>query len=175
MLAVVGTRDPTSAGEAAARAITRSAVQAGFAIVSGLAPGIDEIAHATALDAGGRTAAVVASGLDRIARPDHAAELVARILEGGGALLSEQPPGTEASPETRVARNRIQTALADAVVVVEAGLEDGSMHTARFAVEQGKPLYCPVPENPEDGSAGVRALLATVARPLGAGAVPPPA
>jgi DNA processing protein len=88
------------------------------------------------------------------------------IIAQDGALISEQPPGTKPSRRTLVARNRLQIGLADALLVAESGLEGGSMHTVRFAAEQGKVIYCPAPANVREQSAGSPALLERPAREL---------
>jgi DNA processing protein len=164
-LAVVGTRSPSCAGEETTRSLTFAAVEAGFAIISGLALGIDAIAHVSALEGGGRTTGVLGSGLDSITPKQHGM-LADRILRSDGALLSEQPFGTAPSARTLVARNRLQAGLAQAVLVGEAGTKSGTMHTVRFAAEQGKPIYCAVPHSLGDASAGVIALLETPAQAL---------
>jgi DNA processing protein len=167
-LAVVGTRDPTPEGARATAALTTAAAQAGFSIVSGLAFGIDKVAHEAALrEQGSRTVAVLGSGLDLITPNQHSA-LAETILASGGALVSEQPLGTEPSARTLVARNRLQAGLAQAVLVGQTGLEGGTMHTVRFAAAQGKPVYCPVLSSDPvaEQSAGLEALLVTPAREL---------
>lgn len=111
-LAVVGTREPTSFGRTATRSLTLAAAQRGIVIVSGLALGIDALAHEAALERGTRTLAALGSGVDRVT-PRKNARLAERIVGGGGALLSEQPPGTPPSARTLVARNRLQAALGD--------------------------------------------------------------
>jgi DNA processing protein len=157
-IAVVGTRKPTSFGVTATRSLTTEAARAGFSVISGLALGVDGIAHEAALDSGGRTTAVLGSGVDTVTPRQHQ-RLADRILEAGGALLSEQPLGTEPSPHSLVARNRLQAGLAGALLVGQTGVKGGTMHTVRFAAEQGKPVFCPVPHKPTDESAGLVALL----------------
>ena len=164
-LAVVGTRSPTSFGDKMTTKLTTAASEAGHTVISGLAVGIDAIAHHAALAAGGPTTAVLGSGLDSIAPRQHR-ELGDQILQQGGALVSEQPFATRASGRTLVARNRLQTGLADAVLVGQTGIEGGTLHTVRFAAEQGKPVYCPVPDDAAPESAGLVALLDTPAHQL---------
>lgn len=165
MLAVVGTRSPTTFGISATESLVAAAVEGGFGIVSGLALGIDGVAHEAALAAQGRTVAVVGSGLDEVAPRKHA-DLAARIVDRDGSLLSEQPFCTVPSAQTLVARNRLQAGLADALLVAQTGLVGGTMHTVRFAAEQGKRIYCPVPHTTSEASAGLDALLKTPANQL---------
>lgn len=164
-LAVVGTRQPTSFGTSATQRLTLAAAQRGIVIVSGLALGIDACAHEAALEGGARTIAVLGSGVDRVT-PRQNADLARRILDAGGALLSEQSPETTPSPRTLVARNRLQAALADALLVGQTGVKGGTMHTVRFAAEEGRPVWCPVPHNPSEKSAGLTVLLETPAAGL---------
>lgn len=139
-VALVGTRTPTAYGREAAFALARDLAAAGYAIVSGLALGVDAAAHAGALAAaGGRTLAVIGCGLD-IAYPVENLAVRARIEQQGG-VLSEFPPGTEPWPGNFPRRNRLISALARATVVVEAGGKSGALLTAAHAHRQGKPLF----------------------------------
>lgn len=166
-LAVVGTREPTACGVTSTRTLTQAAASRGLVIVSGLAPGIDTVAHEAALDVGARTVAVLGSGLDMASASTYGqAALAQRIVTAGGALISEQPFGVLPSAMTLVARNRLQTGLADAVLVGQSGVRGGTLHTVRYAAEQGRPLYCPVPHEPAEASAGLRVLLDEPARRL---------
>lgn len=140
-VAVVGAREPSDYGRRSARRMGTVLAEAGFVVVSGLALGCDGEAHEGCLDGGGRTVAVLAHGLDRIYPPAHAG-LAERIVGGGGALVSEYPPGAAPQARTFVARNRIQSGLSAGVVVVETTRDGGTMHTARFAIAQGRPLAC---------------------------------
>ena len=125
-VAVVGARAATPAGRAFARSLSRDLAAAGVEIVSGLARGIDAEAHRGALEAKGRTVAVLGSALDRMYPPEHEG-LARQIVEAGGALLSEFPLGTGPRPHHFPQRNRILAGLAQAVVVVEAKERSGAL------------------------------------------------
>lgn len=165
LLAVVGTREPTVFGETAAKAITTKAGEAEWGIVSGLALGIDSIAHTVALEVGAPTIAVLGNGLDRV-YPKANASLAERILAAGGLLLSELSLRAPPLPRNLIARDRLQSGLAAAVVVVQTGVKGGTMHTARFAAEQGRPIFCPVPHGENGKSEGLRVLLERPGRDL---------
>lgn len=139
-IAIVGTRKPSRYGIEAAEFFSRELAVRGFTIVSGLAFGIDKASHQACLDAGGRTVAVLASGVDRITPTSHEA-LARQILETGGAIISEFPPGQDAKPETFPQRNRIISGLALGVIVIEAPEKSGSLITARFAAEQNREVF----------------------------------
>jgi len=135
-VAVVGTRRPTPYGRQATAHLVEGLARAGVTVVSGLALGIDGVAHRTALEAGGRTLAVLACGLDRVYPPEHRdlAEAVAR----SGALLSEFPPGTRPEAHNFPRRNRLLSGLALGVLVVEAPEASGALITVRWALDQGR-------------------------------------
>lgn len=141
IIAVVGTREPTLYGETVARRSGKTAVEAGFAVVSGLAHGCDTLAHEGCLDASGVGVAVMAHGLDKV-YPAANRDLAARLLECGGCLVSEYPVGTTAARTAFAERDRIQSGLSDAVFVIETDVKGGTMHTVRFAREQQRPLAC---------------------------------
>ncbi len=136
-VAVVGTRRPTGYGRAIAAEIADELARAGVCVVSGLALGIDGVAHRAALDAGGVTAAVLPSPIDRIYPPRHR-ELAKSIVASGGVLLSEMPPRSPTGKPDFARRNRIVSGLADAVVVVEAPDRSGALLTAAAATDQGR-------------------------------------
>jgi len=138
-LAVVGTRRATVYGRQVTEEIVADLARSRIAIVSGLAKGIDSIAHSSALDAGGRSIAVFACGLD-IVYPAENANLARRIMQQG-ALISEYPLGTRPKAENFPRRNRIMSGLSLGVLVVEAGETSGAMITARLALEQNREVF----------------------------------
>jgi DNA processing protein len=138
-LAMVGARSPTQPGVRHAQRFARSFCAAGLVITSGLAIGIDQACHETALQHG-RTVAVLGSGLDHV-YPQHNAGLAARIVAAGGALLSEFPPGVAPLPQHFPRRNRLISGLARALVVIEAASRSGTLITARLAADQGRTVF----------------------------------
>ncbi len=139
-VAVVGTRRATGYGRAAAIDIADALVRAGLVVVSGLAIGIDGEAHRAAVDAGGRTVAVLPSPLDRVYPPRHR-DLARRIVATGGALVTEVPPGAVIGRPDFARRNRLIAGLAGSVVVVEAPDQSGALLTASLALTLGRELY----------------------------------
>lgn len=136
---IVGTRQPTAYGRSAVRRLVADLSAAGLLVISGLARGIDGLAHAECLRSGGRTLAVLASGLDRV-YPDCHRELLSSLLQGGLAI-SEHPPGTPPISRHFPARNRILSGLSDATCVIEAARSSGSLITASFAADQGRDVF----------------------------------
>ena len=136
-VAIVGTRKPSEYGKRMAVMLTEGLVEAGFEVVSGLALGIDSIAHRTALKRNGRTHAVLAGGVDRITPTAHT-DLAKEIIYRGGMVLSEFPDGDRANLGQFLARNRIIAAMSRAVIVVEAAVRSGTLSTARNALELGR-------------------------------------
>ncbi len=138
-VAVVGTRRVTSYGRQVAEEIASFLAQNGVTVISGLARGVDAVAHRAALKAGGRTLAVLGSGVDRIYPPEHRA--LAEEIISRGALLSDYAPGTPPEGSNFPPRNRIISGLSMGVVVVEAGESSGALITAEFAADQGREVF----------------------------------
>jgi DNA processing protein len=138
-LAVVGSRNPTAGGIRNAREFSVALVLQGLAVTSGLASGIDGSAHAAAIDVGGKTVAVTGTGLDRVYPASNSA--LAAHIRSQGVLVSEFPPGTQPRRSHFPARNRIIAGLSLATLVVEAGMNSGSLITARLAAEQGREVF----------------------------------
>ena len=138
-VAVVGTRRASAYGREACTQLVRDLAAAGVTIISGLARGIDATAHSTALETDGRTIAVMGTGVDMVYPPEHK-RLAARIAENG-ALVSEYPLGVRPGPRNFPRRNRLLSGLSLGVLVVEAPIDSGVMHTVRFALEQGRDVF----------------------------------
>ena len=139
-VAVVGTRRPTDAGRGVASRISGAIARRGAAVVSGLAVGIDGAAHAAAIGVSGTTVAVIGGGHDvAVPRPHRA--LADRIVESGGAVVSEHAPGTPPAKGTFPRRNRVISGLSEATIVVEAGRRSGALITAGWALEQGRECF----------------------------------
>ena len=145
----VGTRKPTRWGRVVTEQIVRRLVEEGYSIVSGLALGINALAHQTALDAGGHTVAVLPCSIDRLYPKCHR-DLAERILASGGALVSLFAPGSKMNQGSFIRRNRIQSGLSVGTVIMQCAKGSGTLHTARFAQEQGR-LLCVV--KPQGGYA----------------------
>lgn len=133
-VAIVGSRSATPYGRAVTEQFATQLAERGITVVSGLALGVDAIAHEAALKARGMHLAVLANGLDKI-YPASSTSLARKLLEKGGALISEYPEGTPSYKQHFVARNRIVAGLADALLITEASEKSGTLHTARFALE----------------------------------------
>jgi DNA processing protein len=146
LIAVVGTRNPTSFGRRAVQLLGPLVAERQWGIVSGLALGIDTISHLTALENGVPTWAILGSGVD-VPSPNSNRELADEIVAKGGGLISEQPLGTSPQPQTLVARNRLQVASAQIVFAAQSGIPSGTLHTVRFAIEQDKRLVVPRPRD----------------------------
>ena len=161
-VAIVGSRQCTPYGRRMAERLAAGLARAGYTVVSGLARGIDGVAHKAALDAGGRTIAVLAGGLSAIYPPEHAE--LANAIAGHGVLMTETPMTVAPQPGMFPARNRIISALSRGVVVVEANVRSGALITVTHAAEQGREVYA-VPGNADSAaSAGCLELLRKGAR-----------
>lgn len=164
-VAIVGTRKPTTYGKEVATKLAYELAQRGVIIVSGLALGIDAIAHRACLDAGGTTLAVLGNGLHKI-YPHTNRALGERIVNQGGAVLSEFEEGIEPLPFNFLKRNRIVSGLADVVVIIEAASRSGTLNTAMHALNQGREV-CAVPGNITSPlSAGCNGLIRQGATPV---------
>ncbi|MFH0890620.1 MAG: DNA-processing protein DprA [Candidatus Liptonbacteria bacterium] len=140
IVAIVGTRKATPEGKALARQFAGKFAARGLVVVSGLALGIDAAAHEGCFSENGRTVAVMPGGLDRI-YPRTNETLARKIMDTGGVLISEYPPGMPILPYRFLERNRIVSGLSRGVLIVEAGLRSGSLATARFAMEQNRDVF----------------------------------
>ena len=159
---IVGTRRSTVYGRGVAERFSHELAAAGVTVVSGLARGIDAVAHHVALESGGRTVAVLGSGVDVIYPAEHR-RLAERILENG-AVISEQPPGAKPDAPNFPARNRIISGMSLGVVVIEAPARSGALITANFAADQGREVFV-VPGNLGNAtSEGTNQLLRDGAR-----------
>jgi DNA processing protein len=164
-ITIVGSRKVSAYGQIITSSLTQELTNAGIIIISGLALGVDSIAHKAALDSGGLTLAVLPAGLDRIYPSSHQ-RLARRIVEQGGALVTEYNTNTSIYPSNFIARNRIASALGDAVLITEAAERSGTLSTARFALEQGKDVLA-VPGNiTSPTSAGTNNLIKAGATPV---------
>ncbi len=164
-LSVVGSRKVTAYGRQVTANLVHEVAGYGVVIISGLALGVDSIAHQAALDAGGETIAVLPAGLDNIYPSSHR-NLAIRILERGGLLLSEYEPGMPALKQNFIARNRLVAGLGDGTLITEASRLSGTIHTANFALEQGKVVMA-VPGNINSPqSEGTNNLISTGAVPI---------
>lgn len=139
-IAIVGSRKPTAYGKEVTYRLAYDIARQGVVIISGLAYGIDAVAHRAALDAGGTTIAVLANGLHRVYPAAHIG-LAQEIIEKGGAIISEHPLGVEAHRYHFLARNRLVSGLADAVLVTEAMNRSGTTSTIAHAYEQNKEVF----------------------------------
>lgn len=156
-IAIVGSRRTTLYGQATAKKFGAELGRLGFCVVSGLARGIDTAAHDGALSVGGKTAAVLGTGIDLIYPPENL-ELYRRI-EAGGAILSEFPFGRRADRQSFAMRNRIVAGMCEATIVVESGVDGGAMITARFAGEHGRLIFAVPGRIDQNTSAGCHQLI----------------
>lgn len=163
-VAIVGSRKPTSYGKEVTTKLACDLAKRGVVIISGLALGVDGIAHRACIEAGGTTIAVLANGLNSIYPASHR-ELAKGILASGGVILSEYPPEEKPMPYKFLERNRIISGLSDAIIITEATAKSGTLSTAMHALEQGKEVFV-VPGNITSPlSAGCNNLIKQGAHP----------
>ena len=163
-VAIVGTRRVTAYGRQITEELTAYLASNGITVVSGLARGVDAIAHQTTLKAGGRTIGVLGSGVDKIYPPEHRG--LAEKIIASGAILSDYAPGTPPDASNFPPRNRIISGLSLAVVVVEAGETSGALITAEFAAEQGREVFAVPGSILAPQSKGTNKLIQNGALPL---------
>lgn len=163
-VAIVGSRGPSAYGRQITAQLARELAEQGIVIISGLALGIDAIAHQAALEVGGLCVAVLPGPVDRI-YPRTNLRLGEEILAKGGALVSEYAAGEISYKQYFIARNRLVAGLAQAVLIPEAAEKSGSLHTARFAIEQGKDVLAVPGKITSPTSIGTNNLLGSGATP----------
>lgn len=164
-VAIIGSRKPTAYGKEVTHQLAFELARRGVVVVSGLALGVDGIAHQATLEAGGTTVAVLGNGPPKIYPSSHRS-LGEQIIARGGAIISEYEAGRPALAHQFLERNRIVSGLADAIIITEAAARSGTMSTAAHALEQGKEIFA-VPGNITSPlSAGCNALLKKGATPI---------
>ena len=163
-IAIVGTRNVTKYGKQITQDTAAYLAGSGITVVSGLARGVDGIAHQAAIEAGGRTLAVLGSGVDVIYPPEH--RKLAREIIQHGAVISDYPPGTKPDGINFPPRNRIISGLSRGTVVVEAGERSGALITAKFALEQGRDVFAVPGSVLSQMSKGTNQLIAEGATPM---------
>jgi len=163
-VAIVGTRNVTAYGKQLTKDTATYLAANGITVVSGLARGVDAIAHQTAVEQGGRTLAVLGSGVDVIYPPEHRA--LAESIIANGAVISDYPPGTQPDGVNFPPRNRIISGLSRGTVVIEAGEKSGALITAKFSIDQGREVFAAPGSVLSPMSRGTNNLLAAGAVPL---------
>ena len=163
-VAIVGTRNVTKYGRQITHDTASYLAASGITVVSGLARGVDGIAHQAAIEAGGRTFAVLGSGVDVIYPPEH--RKLARAIAQHGAVISDYPPGTKPDGINFPPRNRIISGLSRGTVVIEAGERSGALITAKFALEQGRDIFAVPGSVLSQMSKGTNQLIAEGATPM---------
>lgn len=164
-VAIVGSRKVSTYGRYTTTMLARQLAEQGIVIISGLALGVDGLAHRTALEAGGLTIAVLPSSVEKVYPATHR-QLAEQIIKQGGALISEYPAASDIFRGNFIARNRLVSGLADVLLITEAAEKSGSLHTARFALEQGRDVMA-VPGNINSPtSVGCNNLLKAGAHPV---------
>ncbi|HLB66320.1 MAG TPA: DNA-processing protein DprA [Candidatus Saccharimonadales bacterium] len=165
LVSIVGSRKVSPYGKVVTEQLAGDLARQGVVIVSGLALGVDSIAHAATLKVNGLTIAILPCGLDRIYPSSHH-HLAKEILENGGALVTEYREGEEIYESNFVARNRIVSGLSRGVLITEAAAKSGTLHTANFALEQGREVFA-VPGNiTSQTSVGTNNLIKAGAHPV---------
>ena len=160
MITIVGTRRPSTYGRQVVQDFSRHLSQAGFVVVSGLAFGIDGLAHQAALDSDGPTLAVIGSGVDDTSiSPQSHLPLAHRIIRQGGSIISELAPGTQAALHTFPSRNRIMAGMSPATLVIEATEQSGTLITARLALEYDRDVLAIPGSLFSPGSVGCHRLI----------------
>lgn len=144
-VSIVGTRESDDWGRQRTFEISRMSAENGYVVVSGLALGIDTQAHLGCLEGNGTTVAILACDV-RFPTPKSNSQLADKIIENGGCVIAEVPPGTETVAGNLIARNRLQAAWSDALIVTQAGVPSGTLHTVRFALELGRKLLVLQPQ-----------------------------
>ena len=159
-LAIIGTRHPNEEGKRRTYELARRHAEAGATLLSGLARGCDALVHQACLDAGGKGIAIVATGLNEVYPREHQA-LQEALLRQGGLILSEYPPFTPINKYQLIARDRLQAALAERVIVTECGAKSGTLHTVRFARKYQRPVQALRYETYTEASLGNHYLLSS--------------
>jgi DNA processing protein len=163
-VAVVGTRRASSYGRQVAAELATEPARNGVTVASGLARGVDSIAHRSALNAGGRSLAVLGSGVDRIYPPEN--RRLAKKIAASGAVISDYPAGTPLEASNFPPRNRIISGLSKVVVILEASHKSGALITASFAADQGRDVFAVPGLITAPGSRGTNRLIQDGARPM---------
>lgn len=164
-IAIVGSRKVSPYGREVTTKLAYDLASRGVVIISGLALGVDALAHKAALDAGGTTVAVLPSPLEHIYPSSHT-QLAKQILENGGTLVSEYGDSTDMNRASFIARNRLVSGLCDALLITEAAEKSGTLHTARFALEQGRDVLAVPGSIFSPTSVGTNNLLKVGATPV---------
>ena len=160
MVAIIGSRKATRAGNSKAYELGLNYGKKGYVVVSGLALGCDAAAHRGCMAGDGGTIAIVATGLDKV-HPHENIPLQEEILRKGGLILSEQPLGVKANPARLVARNRLQAAISEEIVVAECPVHSGTMHTVRFAQKYGKKIKAAIFPYDKEENSGNKYIITT--------------
>ncbi len=160
LITIVGTRRPSTYGRQVVQDFARHLSQAGFVVISGLAFGIDSLAHQAVIESDGQTLAVIGSGVDDTSiSPQSHLSLAHRIIEHGGAIISELAPGTQAAVHTFPSRNRIMAGMSSATLVIEATEQSGTLITARLALEYNRDVLAVPGSLFSPGSLGCHRLI----------------